>query len=52
MINHKENNMTLNHNNDNKKCDLKVNIISKNFPSYDNSGNRDNNLDFINSIFH
>ena len=50
--NHKENNMTLNHNNDNKKCDLKVNIISKNFPSYDNSGNRDNNLDFINSIFH
>ena len=51
ISNHKEN-MTLNHNNDNKKCDLKVNIISNIFPSNGNSGNGNNNLDFINSIFH
>ena len=52
LINNHKENMTLNHNNDNKKCDLKVNIISNIFPSNGNSGNGNNNLDFINSIFH
>ena len=45
-------NMSLNDNNDNKNCDLNVNIISNVFSSYDNFGNEDKNLDSINSIFH
>jgi hypothetical protein len=52
LINNHKENKTLYHNSDNKKCDLKVNIISNVFPSFDKSGNRDNNFAFINSIFH
>ena len=52
LINNHKENKTLYHNNDNKKYDLKVNIISNVYPSFDNSGNKDNNIAFINSIFH
>ena len=52
LINNHKENKTLYHNNDNKKSDLKVNIISNVYPSFDNSGNKDNNIAFINSIFH
>ena len=52
LINNHKEKFALNHNNGNKKSDLKVNIISNVFPSYDISRNGDNSFAFINPIFY